>query len=142
MHKGIDFGAATGTPIYAAGDGVIAESGYKGTYGNYVRIRHNNHYETAYAHASRIARGVYPGMHVKQGQIVAYVGSTGRSTGPHLHYEILVNGQQINPAGVKFRTGQTLQGHELASFKSQVRMMENALASVPRNGSSQVASLK
>lgn len=142
MHKGIDFGAVIGTPIYAAGDGVIEEAGYKGTYGNYVRIRHNNHYETAYAHANRIARGIYPGVHVKQGQVVAYVGSTGRSTGPHLHYEILVNGSQVNPANVKFRTGQTLQGHELAEFKHQIQQVESVLATVPAGSSVQVASLK
>jgi len=140
MHKGIDFGAVTGTPIYAAGDGVIAEAGRKGTYGNYVRVKHTNTYETAYAHTSRFARGIHPGVHVKQGQVIAYVGSTGRSTGPHLHYEILVNGEQVNPSGVKFRTGQTLQGQEFTSFKREVKQVETALATLPRK--SQLAALE
>lgn len=140
MHKGVDFGAAVGTPIYAAGDGIIEEAGFKGTFGNYVKIKHSSKYATAYGHASRIARGIRPGAHVKQGQVIAYVGSTGRSTGPHLHYEILVGGEQVNPAGVKFRTGQTLGGRELAGFKHQVNQVETALATMPRN--SQFASLK
>ncbi|HEU5047646.1 MAG TPA: peptidoglycan DD-metalloendopeptidase family protein [Rickettsiales bacterium] len=131
MHKGIDFGAPMGTPIYAAGDGVIAEAGHKGGYGNYVKIRHSNRYCTAYGHASRIAAGIRPGKHVKQGQVIAYVGSTGRSTGPHLHYEILVNNAQVNPAGVKFRTGQMLQGHELAKFKQQIHQLDGQLATIP-----------
>ncbi len=132
MHKGIDFGALAGTPIYAAGDGVIAEAGPKGTFGNYVKVQHNKTYATAYAHTQRFARGIHPGVHVKQGQVIAYVGSTGRSTGPHLHYEILVNGNQVNPSGVKFRTGQTLSGRELASFKREVKHIETALTDAPR----------
>jgi murein DD-endopeptidase MepM/ murein hydrolase activator NlpD len=140
MHKGVDFGAATGTPIYAAGDGIVDEAGKKGGYGNYVRIKHNNNYSTAYAHASRIAKGVKPGASVRQGQVIAYVGSTGNSTGPHLHYEILANGEQVNPSGVKFRTGQTLAGKELASFKKNVKIVETALATVPRT--TKVAFLK
>lgn len=140
MHKGIDFGAPSGTPIYAAGDGVIEIAGRHAGYGNYVRIRHTPNYETAYGHASRIARGITPGAHVKQGQVIAYVGSTGISTGPHLHYEILVGGTQVNPAGVKFRTGQVLVGHELAQFLSHVSQIKNSLASMPR--STQVASLQ
>ena len=132
MHKGIDFGAVTGTPIYAAGDGVVEEAGRKGGYGNYVRLKHGNTYSTAYAHASRIAKGVVVGAHIKQGQVIAYVGSTGSSTGPHLHYEILVGGEQVNPSGVKFRTGQTLAGHELAEFKKQVKQVATAIATKPR----------
>jgi murein DD-endopeptidase MepM/ murein hydrolase activator NlpD len=140
MHKGIDFGAAIGTPIYAAGDGVIEEAGRKGGYGNYVRVKHTATYATAYGHASRIARGIHPGVHVKQGQIIAYVGSTGFSTGPHLHYEILVNGTQVNPTQVKFRTGQTLAGRELNDFKREVKQVDQTLASVPRK--TQVAQLE
>ncbi len=132
MHKGIDFGAPTGTPIYAAGDGVIEEAGHKGGYGNYVRLRHNNTYATAYGHASRIAKGIHPGAHVRQGQVIAYVGSTGASTGPHLHYEILSAGSQINPSGVKFRTGQTLSGKEYIAFRKQVKQVESTLASAPQ----------
>ena len=131
MHKGIDFGAVTGTPIYAAGDGVIDEAGRKGGYGNYLRIKHNNNYATAYGHASRIAKGIHKGVHVRQGQVIAYVGSTGQSTGPHLHYEILANGAQVNPSGVKFRTGQTLGGKELAEFKTKVKKVATLLAAAP-----------
>lgn len=139
MHKGVDFGAPTGTPIYAAGDGVIEEAGRHAGYGNYVRLRHTSAYATAYGHASRIAKGIHPGAHVRQGQIIAYVGSTGISTGPHLHYEILLNGAQVNPSGVKFRTGQTLAGREFAAFKKQVKQIEAALTTAPRKV--QVASL-
>ncbi len=140
MHKGIDFGAVTGTPIYAAGDGVIKDAGRRGGYGNYVRIKHNNNYETAYGHASRIARGIRPGVHVRQGQVIAYVGSTGMSTGPHLHYEILVGGRQVNPSGVRFRTGQTLQGRESAQFRQQLKQVQVALSTLPKN--TVVASIK
>ncbi|MEI7668748.1 MAG: peptidoglycan DD-metalloendopeptidase family protein [Pseudomonadota bacterium] len=132
MHKGIDFGAVTGTPIYAAGEGVVEEAGRKGGYGNYVKIKHSNQYSTAYGHASRIAKGIKTGAHVKQGQVIAYVGSSGQSTGPHLHYEIMANGAQVNPAGVKFRTGNTLQGKEMAEFKRQTKQIEVALAKIPR----------
>ncbi len=127
MHRGVDFGAATGTPIYAAGDGVVVMAGVKGTYGNYVQIKHNDKYSTAYAHASRIARGVKVGGRVKQGQVIAYVGTTGRSTGPHLHYELIASGAQVNPASVKFKTGNTLGGKELASFKTKVAQVQALL---------------
>lgn len=129
MHRGMDFAAPTGTPIYAAGDGTVAFAGSKGSYGNYVQIKHNNTYATAYAHASRIAPGIRPGMRVKQGQVIAYVGTTGRSTGPHLHYEVLASGEQINPAGIKFKTGNTLAGTELASFKRNVEQVHALLKS-------------
>jgi murein DD-endopeptidase MepM/ murein hydrolase activator NlpD len=119
MHKGIDFAAPTGTPIYAAGDGVVDFVGRKGGYGNYLELKHNNQYSSAYAHLSRFAAGVAPGKKVKQGQIVAYVGTTGMSTGPHLHYEIHANGRQVNPANVKFKTGNVLGGKELAAFKRE-----------------------
>jgi murein DD-endopeptidase MepM/ murein hydrolase activator NlpD len=131
MHKGIDFGAPTGTPIYAAGDGVIAFAGVKNGYGNFVIVKHNGTYSTGYGHASRIAHGIRPGARVKQGQVIAYVGSTGRSTGPHLHYEIMVNGTQVNPAGVKFRTGQVLQARELLQFHHEVKLVQTALATTP-----------
>lgn len=97
MHRGIDFAAATGTPIYAAGDGVILRRYYSSSYGNYISIRHTGTYTTAYAHMSRFRAGLRVGSTVKQGQVIGYVGSTGRSTGPHLHYEVLKNGVQINP---------------------------------------------
>jgi murein DD-endopeptidase MepM/ murein hydrolase activator NlpD len=117
FHKGVDFGAATGTPIQAAGDGVVEMRGWFGGYGNYVRIRHNGEYSTAYAHLSKFGNGITEGTRVRQGQIIGYVGSTGRSTGPHLHYEVLRRGAQINPMGVKFPTGRKLEGVDLVQFK-------------------------
>jgi len=131
MHKGIDFAAPTGTPIFAAGDGVITQIGRNGSYGNYIRIRHNSRYSTAYAHISRFAKGIRKGSRVRQGQVIAYVGSTGRSTGPHLHYEILAEGKQINPLGVKRPTGRNLEGEELKAFqaaKAEIDALHRALA--------------
>ncbi|MGB0684535.1 MAG: peptidoglycan DD-metalloendopeptidase family protein [Magnetovibrionaceae bacterium] len=118
MHRGVDFAAPTGTPIFAAGDGVIEVAGRKGGYGNYVRIRHTNGYATAYAHMHRFGKGIRAGKHVKQGRIIGTVGTTGRSTGPHLHYEILVNGKHVNPMRVRMPAGRTLKGKELAKFQA------------------------
>jgi len=118
MHQGIDFGAPTGAPIFAAGSGVVAEVGFKGAYGRYVRIRHNNgQISTAYAHMSRFARGLYQGARVNQGDVIGFVGSSGRATGPHLHYEVHVNGQQVNPLSVNLPTGRVLEGKTLVQFK-------------------------
>lgn len=130
MHRGVDFAAPRGTPIYAAGDGVVEFAGPYSSYGNYVRIRHNGTYKTAYAHASRIASGIRNGSKVRQGQVVAYVGTTGRSTGPHLHYEILRGSTQVNPAGVKFAGGDKLVGRELAKFQETKRGYETKLATL------------
>jgi murein DD-endopeptidase MepM/ murein hydrolase activator NlpD len=116
VHKGIDFAAPSGTPIYAAGDGVVQEAGRKGGYGNYVRLRHNGTYATAYAHLSRFAKGMKVGRRVRQGEVIGYVGTTGRSTGPHLHYEVMVSGKQINPLSVKLPTGEKLAGAEKERF--------------------------
>ncbi|MDX1976027.1 MAG: peptidoglycan DD-metalloendopeptidase family protein [Rickettsiales bacterium] len=127
MHRGVDFAAPTGTPIYAAGDGVIDFVGVKGGYGNYLRVKHNGAYSSAYAHISRFAKGIAQGTRVKQGQIIAYVGTTGMSTGPHLHYEILVNNSQVNPSGVKFKTGTVLAGNELKQFKANVEKVQATL---------------
>ena len=120
MHKGIDFAAPRGTPIYAAGDGTIEKAGKFSSYGNYVRIRHRAGLETAYAHMQGFRAGIRPGSRVKQGQVIGYVGTTGRSTGPHLHYEILIGGKQVNPAGVKLAGGRSLAGKDLKSFKQIV----------------------
>ena len=117
MHRGTDFAAPTGTPIMAAGDGTIARAGPFSSYGNYIRVRHANGYETAYAHLSRFARGVRAGSRVRQGQIIGYVGTTGRSTGPHLHYEVMRNGAQINPSQLAAQTGRNLQGRDLVLFQ-------------------------
>ncbi len=119
MHKGIDFAAPTGTPIYAAGNGTIVKIGRNGGYGNYIQIKHANGYATAYAHLSKFAKGLKSGSRVKQGDVIAYVGSTGRATGPHLHYEVLVAGAQVNPKDVKLPTGTTLAGKELDLFKAR-----------------------
>ena len=116
LHSGIDFGAPRGTPILAAGDGRIAQLGRNGAYGKYVRIRHNSAYQTAYAHLNGYAAGLGVGSRVRQGQIIAYVGSTGRATGPHLHYEIIENGRQINPLKLRLPSGEKLKGPELERF--------------------------
>ncbi len=116
MHKGLDFSAPTGTPIMAAGDGIVERASRYGSYGNYVRIRHNGTYKTAYAHMSRYGRGIKRGRRVKQGQIIGYVGATGRVTGRHLHYEVLVNGRQVNPLSLKIPTGIRLAGRDKQKF--------------------------
>lgn len=133
VHKGVDFAAATGTPIMAAGDGVIERAGAFGSYGNYVRVRHTNKYSTAYAHMSRIGKGIAPGTRVKQGQVIGYVGSTGRSTGPHLHYEVLASNKHVNPLSIKLPTGRELNGRQLASFKSYLAALSTEIASLPMN---------
>jgi len=118
MHKGSDFRAPTGTPIMAAGDGIIEMSARNGSFGNYVRIRHNGTYKTAYAHLSRYGKGIRKGKRVKQGQIIGYSGATGRVTGAHLHYEVFVNGKQVNPMRLKLPTGKKLKNNDLASLKN------------------------
>lgn len=117
MHKGMDFAAPTGTPIYAAGDGVIERASRYGAYGNYIRIRHNGTLKTAYAHLNGFAKGIGAGRRVKQGQVIGYVGTTGRSTGPHLHYEVLEKGTQVNPSKLKMPQGHALKGTDLEKFK-------------------------
>ena len=124
MHKGVDFGAPTGTPIFAAGSGTVVEVGKKGAYGNYIRIRHNGQYQTAYAHMSKFAKGVSKGDKVKQGDVIGYVGATGRVTGPHLHYEILVDGAQVNPGKVKMASGDKLTGKQLKAFQAQMAKVD------------------
>lgn len=124
MHKGIDFAAPTGTPIYAAGDGVVERAGRFSSFGNYIKIRHNSKLHTAYAHLSRFASGVRPGRKVQQGQIIGYVGTTGRSTGPHLHYEIMVNGVQVNPRSVKLPESNRLEGPEMKRFKRSIQKVD------------------
>jgi murein DD-endopeptidase MepM/ murein hydrolase activator NlpD len=128
MHQGIDFAGATGTPIYAAGDGVVAESGRKGGYGNWIMLKHSGGWETGYAHMSRYAPGMRRGVRVKQGQLIGYVGATGRVTGPHLHYEVMRNGARVNPKGTKIAGGQVLSGPEMAEFKRQKAGVDAVLA--------------
>jgi murein DD-endopeptidase MepM/ murein hydrolase activator NlpD len=128
MHKGVDFAAPTGTPVYAAGNGTIDEAGSKGSYGNYIRIRHNREISTAYAHLSRISKDVRRGSKVRQGDVIGFVGTTGRSTGPHLHYEVLRNGRQANPMSVDLPTGIVLAGRDLAAFKQMVEKVDAQFA--------------
>jgi murein DD-endopeptidase MepM/ murein hydrolase activator NlpD len=116
-HKGVDLGAPTGTAIKAAGSGVIVKYGYYGEYGNFVKIRHSNGYETAYGHLSRYEKGLSVGSRVTQNQVIGYVGSTGSATGPHLHYEVIHNGSNVNPMSVKKMPSVQLVGKDLAKFK-------------------------
>jgi len=130
MHKGVDFAASAGTPIFAAGDGVIAILGKQRGYGNYIRIKHNAQYATAYAHMSRFAKGLQQGSKVRQGDVIGYVGSTGMATGPHLHYEVLVGNTQINPMSVKL-AGRKLDGKDLRRFealKAEIKQLRKNLA--------------
>jgi murein DD-endopeptidase MepM/ murein hydrolase activator NlpD len=124
MHKGIDFAAPSGTPIYAAGDGVIEFAGRNGGYGNYIRIRHSSTYKTAYAHMRGFASGMGNGVRVQQGDVIGYVGSTGASTGPHLHYEVHENGGQVNPRSIRLPAGETLEGQELAALQARIQEIE------------------
>ena len=130
MHKGVDFGAVIGTPIQAAGEGTVEMAGWNGAYGNYVRIRHGNGYATAYAHMSRL--GVKSGQRVRQGQIIGAVGTTGRSTGPHLHYEVMVKGKQVNPMNVRFPSGRKLEGSEFAKFRQHIQRMGDEMRNAPQ----------
>ena len=118
MHKGTDFAAPMGTPIMASGDGVIKKAGWCGGGGNCVKIKHNSTYETIYAHMSKFARGIKKGVRVKQGQTIGYVGSTGKSTGPHLHYEVIVNGKKVNSQKLKLPSGKVLKGKNRELFET------------------------
>ena len=118
LHKGIDFAAPYGTPVYAAGSGKVSFSGWYSSYGKYVKIEHNSTYKTAYAHLSKIPRSIKKGKRVKQGDVIGYVGSTGRSTGPHLHYEVYQSSKAINPNKVKIQPQKRIKGNELALFQS------------------------
>ena len=128
MHQGMDFAASTGTPIIAPADGVVVEARRWGGYGNWLRVRHSNGLESGYAHLSRYASGIRAGQRVRQGQVIAYVGSTGASTGPHLHYEIWRNGRRVNPAGIKTQEGTILTGSELAAFKAEKARIDRIIA--------------
>jgi murein DD-endopeptidase MepM/ murein hydrolase activator NlpD len=116
MHRGVDFAAPAGSPIMAAGNGVVESAGRAGSYGILVVLRHDGAYETAYAHMSRIARGLRPGVPVHQGEVIGYVGATGRATGPHLHYEVRFHGEAINPMSVKNGPGHPLTGTDIQRF--------------------------
>ena len=119
MHRGTDFAAPKGTPIMASGDGIIKKAGWCGGGGNCVKIKHNSTYQTVYAHMSKFARGIKTGVRVKQGQTIGYVGSTGKSTGPHLHYEVIVNGKKVNSQKLKLPSGKILKGQERKLFETK-----------------------
>ena len=119
MHKGTDFAAPLGTPIMASGSGVIKKAGWCGGGGNCVVIKHNSTYRTIYAHMSKFAKGIRAGVRVKQGQTIGYVGSTGKSTGPHLHYEVLINGQRVNSQTLKLPSGKILKGDDRKIFETK-----------------------
>lgn len=131
MHRGVDFGAPTGTPIYAAGDGVVERAGRNGGYGRYIRIRHNGMYKTVYAHLSRFASGLRAGKRVVQGETIGYVGSSGLSTGPHLHYEVVFDGKQVNPLSIALPSGEPLDDSELAVFTPHRRMLDRLSRELP-----------
>ncbi|MDA7858013.1 M23 family metallopeptidase [Candidatus Pelagibacter sp.] len=118
MHRGTDFAAPKGTPIMASGNGIVKKAGWCGGGGNCVKIRHNSTYETVYAHMSKFARGIKNGIRVKQGQTIGYVGSTGKSTGPHLHYEVIVNGKKVNSQKLKLPSGKVLKGKDREYFET------------------------
>lgn len=128
-HHGVDYGAPTGTPIESAGSGVVKYAGWKGGYGKYVEIRHSNGYSTAYGHLSRMGKGVRTGAKVDQGQVIGYVGSTGISTGPHLHYEVKVNNRLINPLSVKSLPGVPIPKKEMQQFAAVRESVQDRLAS-------------
>ena len=118
VHWGVDYAAPKGSAIYAGGDGVVTDAKWHGGYGKYVKIRHNSEYSTAYGHMNGFAKGIAPGVRVKQGQLIGYVGNTGKSTGPHLHYEVIKAGRRVNPLTIKASTGENLSGANMEKFKA------------------------
>ncbi len=136
MHTGIDFAAPTGTPIYAAGDGTVVKAGWFGGYGRYIRIRHNRDYHTAYAHMVRFRKGMTPGRRVRQGEVIGYVGTTGRSTGPHLHYEVHYRGKPISPLTLKLPANKNLKGKELKRFLAYRKKLDAQFEALGKNGAS------
>jgi len=131
MHTGVDWAAPTGTPIYASGNGTVDKEGWESGYGKYIRIRHTNGYETAYGHMSAYARGIEEGKRVRQGQVIGFVGSTGLSTGSHVHYEILVNGRFVDPMRIKLPRGRVLEGGMLANFEQERERLDSIMARKP-----------
>ncbi len=121
MHRGLDFAAPSGTPVFAAGDGIIEKAGWNGSYGKYIRIRHTGTYKTAYAHLSGFHKKVRIGKRVLQGKIIGYVGTTGRSTGPHLHYEVIKNNIQVNPMKIKLPAGKNISKADINDYKSHIQ---------------------
>ena len=133
-HKGVDFSAPSGTPIYASGDGVVTSIGYNGGYGRYIKIKHIGGISTAYAHLSKFSNNLKCGSRVKQGQVIGLVGSSGRATGAHLHYEILVNNKHVNPLSIKTTAGFKLSGKDMKNFKIFKQTMVNLSRSLENIG--------
>jgi murein DD-endopeptidase MepM/ murein hydrolase activator NlpD len=131
MHTGVDWSAPYGTPIFASGNGLVDRVGWEGGYGKYVRVKHNNGYETAYGHMSAFARGIEPGKRVRQGQVIGFVGSTGLSTGAHVHYEIVVNGRFVDPMRIRLPRGRVLEGPILAGFEKERERVEGMMTRKP-----------
>ena len=137
MHTGVDWATPYGTPIFASGNGVVEVAGLEGGYGKYVKLKHNNGYETAYGHMSAFAKGLEPGKRVRQGQVIGFVGSTGQSTGPHVHYEILVNGRFVDPMRIKLPRGRSLDGPLIASFEKERDRLDNMMSN--RGGAARIS---
>ena len=137
MHTGVDWATPYGTPIFASGNGVVEKVGWEGGYGKYVKLKHNNGYETAYGHMSAFAKGLEPGKRVRQGQIIGFVGSTGMSTGPHVHYEILVNNRFVDPMRIKLPRGRSLEGPLMASFEKERDRLDAQMSN--RGGAARVS---
>jgi murein DD-endopeptidase MepM/ murein hydrolase activator NlpD len=131
MHTGVDFATATGTPIFAAGNGVVERAQWESGYGKFVLIRHNNGYETAYGHMTAFARGIEEGTKVRQGQVIGFVGSTGLSTGAHVHFEIRINGRFVDPMRVKLPRGRELNGQMLATFERERTRIDGIMTRAP-----------
>ncbi len=134
MHTGVDWAASRGTPIIASGNGVVEKAGWAGGYGRQTIVRHSNGYETSYNHQSGIARGIVPGARVRQGQVIGYVGSTGSSTGNHLHYELMVNGNKVDPMRVRLPVGRVLKGGDLEAFKRERKRIDDLLKQEGKDG--------
>ena len=134
MHTGVDWAAPIGTPIIAAGNGVVEKAGWAGGYGQQTIIRHANGYETSYNHQSAFAKGIEPGVHVRQGQTIGYLGQTGLATGPHLHYELIVNGTKVDPMRVRLPVGKVLRGDDLSPSSASASASMTCLSRTPRTG--------
>src|SRR5262249_50158345 len=127
MHTGVDWAAPYGTPIFVSGNGTVDKVGWEGGYGKYIRVKHSNGYETAYGHMSAFARGIEPGKRVRQGQVIGFVGSTGLSTGAHVHYEIVVNGRFVDPMRIRLPPWRLLEGPVLAGFERERERIEGIM---------------
>jgi murein DD-endopeptidase MepM/ murein hydrolase activator NlpD len=141
MHTGTDWAAPIGSPIIAAGNGVVEKAGWAGGYGKQIILRHANGYETSYNHQSAFAKGIAPGVRVRQGQVIGYLGQTGLSTGPHLHYELIVNGTKVDSMRVRLPVGKVLKGDDLVAFKRERERIDDLLKQEDGN-SLKVASAK